>query len=258
MRHKLLAANWKMHGDLARLKQLISDIKSAGVKEKISKNRVLSVFPPFVYLAQLHESLADTLIQLGAQDVSQAQEGAYTGQISSKMLKEFNVKFVLIGHSERRNYCQESNAQLIKKIQQACVMEITPVLCIGESLEEYQAGKTLTVLEEQIQQVFSQLNKKELESLVLAYEPIWAIGSGLAATPEHANTVHKACREMIKQFNEDIAELIPILYGGSVNEKNAAELFNMSDIDGALVGGASLNAEAFTEICKQFFNNNQH
>lgn len=245
MRKKLVAGNWKMHGSLASNKALLEGL----CKELPRLNKVdVSVIPPAVYLAQAATLLSEagSSIALGAQDVSAHSEGAYTGQISAAMLKELGCRYVLAGHSERRALCGEADREIAAKVLAAMSSDLIPILCVGETLAERKAGQALEVVSRQVQTVAEVLGTK-LDTLVVAYEPVWAIGTGLTATPEQAQEVHAHIR---KQLGEAGAAMT-VLYGGSVRSDNAAELFAQPDIDGALVGGASLKAEEFAEICNK-------
>lgn len=245
MRKKLVAGNWKMHGSLASNKALLEGL----CKELPRLNKVdVSVIPPAVYLAQAATLLSEagSSIALGAQDVSAHSEGAYTGQISAAMLKELGCRYVLAGHSERRALCGEADREIAAKVLAAMSSDLIPILCVGETLAERKAGQALEVVSHQVQTVAEVLGTK-LDTLVVAYEPVWAIGTGLTATPEQAQEVHAHIRQQLGEAGAAMT----VLYGGSVRSDNAAELFAQPDIDGALVGGASLKAEEFAEICNK-------
>lgn len=246
MREQIVAGNWKMHGNLedvcARLEHLSS------YKNKSDGTKVV-VFPSQVYLAKTQEKLLDSSVEWGAQTVSEHPEGAFTGEISCEMLLDFSCKWVIIGHSERRQYFNESSDMLAAKIDRCLENGLRPIYCVGETRDEYEAKKTHSVIEEQISAVLSKVaNVKLLPRLVVAYEPVWAIGTGLTATPEYANDVHGLIRERLSGIDGLEGDDTPILYGGSVKPDNAAELFAMPHIDGGLVGGASLDAKKFLEI----------
>lgn len=245
MRKKLVAGNWKMHGSLASNKALLEGLCKA--LPRLNKIDV-SVMPPTVYLAQAAALLgeAGSSIAVGAQDVSAHSEGAFTGQISAAMLKELGCRYVLAGHSERRALCGESDREVAAKALAAMNSGLIPILCVGETLVEREAGQALEVVSRQVQAVAEVLGTK-LDQLVVAYEPVWAIGTGLTATPAQAQEVHAHIRQQLGEAGDAMT----VLYGGSVRADNAAELFAQPDIDGALVGGASLKAEEFAEICNK-------
>lgn len=245
MRVPFIAGNWKMHGSRAFVAQFLPALLTGE-----SPSAEVAVFPPFVYLAQAHALLADSKIKLGAQNMEAHDEGAYTGEISGKMLKEFGCEYVLIGHSERRQRYGEADAFCLQKVLSAQANALVPLLCVGESLLEREQGKTFRVIEQQLKIIFASSQVKA-NAIVLAYEPIWAIGTGKAATPEMAQEVHAFMREKLASWiGHDLAQQVRIVYGGSVKPDNAKALFAQPDIDGALVGGASLLAESFIEIIR--------
>lgn len=248
MRRSLVAGNWKMNGNQASATQLIEGILAG--RDQISEAE-LAVFPPFVYLASIAEQCKDSDIRWGAQNVSKESNGAYTGEISVDMLLDLNCRYVIVGHSERRQYYGETNELVAEKCQAALSNGLTPILCVGETLEQREQNLTLEVVREQLAVVLQLVdNLAALATAVVAYEPVWAIGTGQHATPEQAQDVHAALREQLIQHDASL-EAMRILYGGSVKPNNAADLFAMPDIDGALVGGASLDAQQFLEIGKQ-------
>jgi len=232
MRARLVAGNWKMHGSLAANAALLDALVGAGVE--------CAVCVPFPYLAQAAERLKGTRVSLGAQTVSEHASGAYTGEVSAGMLREFGCRYVLVGHSERRQLFGESDARVAAKFAVARAAGLTPILCVGETLEERDAGHTQAVVARQLDAV---LAKGDLGDAVLAYEPVWAIGTGRTATPQQAQEVHAFLRLRVKPQT-------CILYGGSVKPDNAASLFAMPDVDGGLIGGASLVAQDFIAICR--------
>ncbi len=238
MRARLVVGNWKMNGGLAANAALLDQL-AAGWKPKGAK-RSLAVCVPFPYLAQARDSLAGTSIAWGAQDVSQRTAGAYTGDVSGGMIAEFGCLYVIVGHSERRQNFGESDAQMPAKFAAAQKGGLTPILCVGETLQEHEAGKTEAVIARQLDTV---LNRSPFEQAVLAYEPVWAIGSGRNATPEQVQAVHAFLRIRVSLETR-------ILYGGSVKPQNAAAIFAMPDVDGGLIGGASLVAEEFLAIVR--------
>ncbi|MGP1955169.1 MAG: triose-phosphate isomerase [Arsenophonus sp. NC-TX2-MAG3] len=245
MRHPLVIGNWKLNGSTKMVKELIRNLRNE-LNSFIDCDVVIA--PPAVYLTQAKQALTGSKILLGAQDVDVNLSGAFTGDISAEMLKDIGAKYIIIGHSERRIYHQESDEFITKKFAILKSQGLTPVLCIGESKEENSAGKTEQACARQIDAVLDSLGVNALENSVIAYEPIWAIGTGKSATPAHAQGVHKFIRDHISKQDPAIAKQVIIQYGGSVNTDNAAELFSQPDIDGALVGGASLKANAFSDI----------
>lgn len=242
-RKKLVAGNWKMNGSLAANAALIGELL-AGIGQPECD---VAVCVPAVYLAQVQLLLAGQGgIALGAQDVSQHESGAYTGDVSAAMLKELGARYVIVGHSERRQYQGETDAQVAVKAQRALAAGLTPIVCVGETLREREQGETESVVSRQLSAVI-QLNGERLADLVVAYEPVWAIGTGRTATPEQAQTVHAALRALLAAADLQAAG-VRILYGGSMNAGNAAELLAQPDIDGGLIGGASLKARDFLKI----------
>lgn len=245
MRHPLVMGNWKLNGSTKMVEELIGNLRN-------ELNSVtgcdVAIAPPALYLAQAKQALTGSKIALGAQDVDVNLSGAFTGDTSAEMLKDIGAKYIIIGHSERRTYHQESDEFIARKFAVLKSQGLTPVLCIGESEEENNAGKTEQVCARQIDAVLNSLGASAFENSVIAYEPIWAIGTGKSATPAQAQAVHKFIRDHIAKQDPAIAEQVIIQYGGSVNASNAAELFSQADIDGALVGGASLKADAFATI----------
>ena len=242
-RKKLIAGNWKMNGSLAANAALIGELL-AGIGQPACD---VAVCVPAVYLAQVQLLLAGQGgIALGAQDVSQHESGAYTGDVSAAMLKELGARYVIVGHSERRQYQGETDAQVAVKAQRALAAGLTPIVCVGETLREREQGETESVVSRQLSAVI-QLNGERLADLVVAYEPVWAIGTGRTATPEQAQTVHAALRALLAAADLQAAG-VRSLYGGSMNAGNAAELLAQPDIDGGLIGGASLKARDFLKI----------
>ena len=242
-RKKLIAGNWKMNGSLAANAALIGELL-AGIGQPACD---VAVCVPAVYLAQVQLLLAGQGgIALGAQDVSQHESGAYTGDVSAAMLKELGARYVIVGHSERRQYHGETDAQVAVKAQRALAAGLTPIVCVGETLREREQGETESVVSRQLSAVI-QLNGERLADLVVAYEPVWAIGTGRTATPAQAQAVHAASRALLAAANLQAAG-VRILYGGSMNAGNAAELLAQPDIDGGLIGGASLKARDFLKI----------
>ncbi|MGH6625009.1 MAG: triose-phosphate isomerase [Burkholderiaceae bacterium] len=242
MKKKLIAGNWKMNGGLAANEALIKALLAGLGKPACS----VAVCVPAPYLAQVQGLLAQGAIHLGAQDVSQHEAGAYTGEASAAMLKDFGVRYVIVGHSERRQYHGETDALVAAKAQRALAAGITPIVCVGETLAEREAGKTEETVKRQLAAVIH-ANGHCISEIVVAYEPVWAIGTGKTATPEQAQQVHAVLRAQLKAAS-DHADRIQILYGGSMNAANAAQLLAQPDIDGGLIGGASLKAPDFLTI----------
>lgn len=243
MRSKLVAGNWKMHGDFSRNAALLGEL--AAVDTGVCG---MVVVPPFPYLAQCHDLLNGLGVAVGAQDVSEHSSGAYTGEVSAAMLGDMGCGFVLVGHSERRAMHGESDELVARKAVAACGGGLVPIICVGESLQEREGGLTQEVIERQLNAVIAVAGLEVLRKAVVAYEPVWAIGTGRTATPEQAQEVHAFIRGLVAVQDEGCAESIGILYGGSVKASNAADIFSMPDVDGGLVGGASLVAREFLEI----------
>lgn len=246
MRKYIIAGNWKMHGSRAMVADLLGALKQAvSINEKVE----MAVFPPAVFLEQTENLLRDSAIKWGGQNLATELQGAYTGEVSGNMLLEFGCHYVLIGHSERRALYNETNAVVAKKFLLAKQIGLSPVLCIGETLEQRQAGKTHEIVQQQLTSVMELAGGAEaLRNTVIAYEPVWAIGTGLTATPEQAQEVHAALRQRIRAQDASLADQLRILYGGSLKAASAKALLAMPDIDGGLVGGASLDAQEFLQI----------
>jgi len=245
-RRKLVAGNWKMNGKLSVNGELLSDIV-AGLSDVSCE---VMVCPPFPYLAQVSSALAATPVGLGAQTVSEHPAGAFTGEVGVEMLREFGCHYVLVGHSERRSLFGESDAVVAAKLDAVLGAGLVPVLCVGETLAEREGGLTETVVARQLQAVLDRVGIAAMSSVVIAYEPVWAIGTGRTASPEQAQAVHAHVRDFLAKHSEAVAAEVRILYGGSVKPQNALELFGQQDIDGGLIGGASLVAEDFLAICR--------
>ena len=246
-RQPLVAGNWKMNGSLAANQELVAQLL-----EKLSgEGRVdVALCVPYPYLDQVSRLVQGSPIGLAAQDVSAHAAGAYTGEVSAVMLREFGCRYVLVGHSERRSLHGESDALVADKFAAARQAGMVPVLCLGETLAERQAGATLEVVFRQLDAVLESCGVAGLADAVLAYEPVWAIGTGLTATPEQAQEVHRALRQHVEARDARVAAGLRIVYGGSVKADNAARLFAQPDVDGGLVGGASLDAKDFLAICQ--------
>lgn len=247
MRRKVVAGNWKMNKDLSGTIELISAIKNELSKSDTSTEVI--VCPPFTSLETASTLLKGSSIKLGAQNMHYEDSGAFTGEISAEMLKSVGCQYVILGHSERRTLFGESDEMINKKIKKAVSAGLKPIFCVGETLEERESGSTEKVVETQIREGLSGLNESELSELIIAYEPVWAIGTGKTANPQQAQDVHQFIRNLISElFSNNFAENLVIQYGGSVKPDNAAELFSQPDIDGGLIGGASLKADAFLAI----------
>ncbi len=247
MRRKLVVGNWKMVGTLARNKVLLEGVL-AGVRDL--RNADCAVCVPFPYLAQAQSLLQGSSIGWGAQNLSQHAEGAYTGEVCAGMLVDFGCKYAIVGHSERRNLYQESDEVVAAKFDTALKAGLQPILCVGETLAEREAGVTDEVVARQLDAVLNRAGVKALAKAVVAYEPVWAIGTGKTASPDQAQAVHAFIRQRVAKLDGQVAQGLCILYGGSVKAANAVELFSMPDIDGGLIGGASLIAEDFVAICR--------
>lgn len=245
MRRKLIVGNWKMNGSLAANSALLDGIV-AGVAGR--NNCGVAVCVPFPYLAQCFEILRGTPVALGAQDVSAQPSGAFTGEVSAEMLREFGCTYVIVGHSERRAYHAESDEMVARKTAAALGTGLTPIFCVGETLEERDAGQTEHVVYRQLDALLNAVDEDGLARVVIAYEPVWAIGTGKTATPDMAQEVHQFLRQRVAGRSAAVAEVATILYGGSMKPDNARELLGMPDIDGGLIGGASLKSSDFLAI----------
>ena len=241
----LVAGNWKMHGSKTMVRSLLEGIL---VGSSAQGNADLAVFPPFPYLSLTESILSGSHVQWGGQTLNPNAQGAHTGETSGNMLVDMGCRYVLVGHSERRSIYSESDEDVALRFKAALAAGLTPVLCVGETLEEREAGQTETVVERQLDAVIECVGIDAFSRAIIAYEPVWAIGTGLTATPQQAQNVHAFIRDKVSALNAIIGDQLRILYGGSVKGSNAAELFAQSDIDGGLVGGASLTAEDFLAI----------
>ena len=246
MRARLVAGNWKMHGSLASNARLLDALK-AGLEH--AEGVGYAVCAPFPYLGQVSAALSGGPIAWGAQDVSEHDAGAYTGEVSGAMLKEFGCRFAIVGHSERRGLYEEDDRRVAAKFIAAQRAGLTPILCVGETLEQRERGETENVVGRQLDAVLVPAGSAALADAALAYEPVWAIGTGRNATPRGAQDVHAFIRARLAARDQGVAQRVTIMYGGSVKPGNAGELFAMPDIDGGLIGGASLVAEDFIAIC---------
>ena len=247
-RRLIIAGNWKMNKTVAEALELVAGLKRdlAGVKEMD-----IVVCPPFTALGDVSKEILDSNIRLGAQNMSEHNYGAYTGEIAAGMLKEFSVRYVILGHSERRQYQKESNALIAKKAAAAHAASLKPIVCVGESLAEREASLTEKVLDTQIRGSLEGLSKDQMSETIIAYEPVWAIGTGKTASTSQAQEAHAFIRELVGSlFDSATARRVRIQYGGSVKPSNAKELMSQPDVDGALVGGASLDNRSFADIIK--------
>jgi triosephosphate isomerase len=245
MRQPLVAGNWKLNGSLETILELVSGIAN---QLPAITNTELAVCPPAVYLGYVQQLLDGVDISLGAQDCSVQESGAYTGELAAAMIKEFDCKYIIIGHSERRHIYGESNETVAIKFEQVKNNSLIPILCVGETLQNREDGHTKIIISQQLDVVLERSGVESFTDAVIAYEPVWAIGTGKTATPEQAQEVHEFIRSKLNAKNKDIAANIRILYGGSMKPHNAKQLLEQNDIDGGLIGGASLKVEDFIGI----------
>jgi len=246
VRKPLIAGNWKMHGSIAQVDALLKGImEGADAFPDID----ILVLPVFVHLIQAHTLLKNSPVMLGAQNLYLGTQGAFTGEVSGVMLADAGCQYVLIGHSERRSIIKEDLDLVAAKFKAAVEAGLKPILCVGETQAEREAGKTASIISEQLESVIQLAGIEAFRQAVIAYEPVWAIGTGLTATPEQAQEVHASIRQLVSQNQVDIGRAIRILYGGSMKPDNAASLLAMPDVDGGLIGGASLDAKSFLAIC---------
>lgn len=250
MRKKIVAGNWKMNNDLAETQELLSHLKMQLVKEPEAE---VMVAPAFTNLYSAFQGLKDTPVQVVAQNMHQAENGAYTGEVSAKMLKSIGVDTVILGHSERRAHFGETNDILAEKVNSALKSEMKIIFCFGEELADRKSDKHFDLVAKQLEESLYQISEANWKNVILAYEPVWAIGTGETASPEQAQEMHAFIRKNISEkFNDEIAQNVSILYGGSVKPANAKEIFAKEDVDGGLIGGASLKAVDFVEIINAF------
>lgn len=248
LRKKIVAGNWKMNKSVAEAQDLALDIK-----RELADCREVEVVlcPPFTALKVVGDMILNTVLRLGAQNMHWENDGAYTGEISARMLRDLYCRYVILGHSERRKYFHETDEMINRKVLAALAANLTPIVCVGETLEERDAGQAQTVVRRQGEGALIGLTPEQLKSVVIAYEPVWAIGTGRNATPEQAQAMHAEIRNLLGTLgSSEVAESVRILYGGSVKPGNAAELFQQRDVDGGLIGGASLDARSFVDIVK--------
>ncbi len=246
MRRQIIIGNWKMNGSLLSIKSLCESLTKLAHESDVAD---IAVCVPSIYLPYVQTNLKN--ICLGVQNVSQYNNGAYTGEISTTMLQDFNCRYVIVGHSERRAFFGETDEDVANKTKQVVQAGLTAIVCVGETLEERTTGNLQSILARQLQVVLNKLSTKELEKLIIAYEPVWAIGTGLAATAHQVQDVHRYLRKIVTNFDEELAKNIKIIYGGSLKPSNASELLSLEDVDGGLIGGASLNGKDFGQIIKQ-------
>lgn len=251
MRPKIVAGNWKMNTDLSEGRELAENIKLLQAELPEDVNVIL--IPPFTHLSDISREILDTPLKLGAQNCASKEKGAYTGEISASMIRSTGALYVINGHSERRSYYHETDEIIHNKIQQALKNDLFPIVCCGESLEQRENDQYFSVVEAQLEKTVFNLTPEDFSRIIIAYEPVWAIGTGKTATPDQAQQMHQFIRNKISEnFTEEGANNTAILYGGSCKPSNAKDLFTQPDIDGGLIGGASLKARDFSEICKSF------
>ncbi|MDD5680264.1 MAG: triose-phosphate isomerase [Candidatus Omnitrophica bacterium] len=249
MRRVIIAGNWKMYKTIAEAIELVN-----GLKRELSDidNVDIVVVPPYTALSEVSDMVVNSNIELGAQDVYWEKEGAFTGEVSPVMLKDAGVKYVVIGHSERRTYFYETNETVNKKVKASLGAGLLPIMCVGERLEEREKNLTFKVIKDHVENGLKGLSAEEIINVIIAYEPVWAIGTGKTATPQQAEEVHAYIRKLLRDmYGEDAAEEVRIQYGGSVKPENIKDLINQKNIDGALVGGASLKVEQFVPIVRE-------
>jgi len=247
MRKPLMAGNWKMNKTIAEAASMVKALKSAVADVKDVE---ILVCPTFTALSAVNNEIKDSNIKLGAQNLFWEPKGAFTGEISPAMVKDSGCSYVIIGHSERRQYFAETDETVNKRTKAAFGAGLTPIVCVGETLQEREKNITFKVVEKQVKDGLAGLTDEQAAQLVIAYEPVWAIGTGKTATPEQAQEVHAFIRKIYKDMYKDASDKVRILYGGSVNPKNVSDLMKQPDIDGGLVGGASLEADSFTQLVK--------
>lgn len=250
MRTKIVAGNWKMNKTLEEAKTLTSEVM-AMTADEVKGNAIVVLCVPFPYLVTLKSQLGNSSVKLGAQNCSEHDSGAYTGEVSAAMLKSIGIPYVILGHSERRQYFGEDGKLLAKKVDKALANNLTPIFCCGEPLDIREKGTHETLVRQQVEEALFHLSAEAVKKVVIAYEPVWAIGTGKTATSQQAQDMHAVIRKQLAaKYGEATAQAIPILYGGSVKPDNAKELFSCPDVDGGLVGGASLKSRDFVDIIK--------
>lgn len=249
MRKKIVAGNWKMNNDLSETETFLEELK----KQVFPENVVVMIAPPFTSLNHAFKSLREHPVEVAAQNMHQSDKGAFTGEISAKMLISVGVKTVILGHSERRSIFNEDNAVLAEKVNTALENDMTAIFCIGEQLADRNEGRYFEVIKKQLSEGLFHISEESWKNIVVAYEPVWAIGTGETASPEQVQEVHKFIRQTIAEsYNNAIADNVSILYGGSVKPDNAQEIFGQNDVDGGLIGGAALKVDSFMKIVNSF------
>lgn len=259
MRRRIVAGNWKMNTTFQEAEELLDEVTERLKDEKEQGDVDVIICPPSLYMEMAldlrsdEEDENDIYYSVGGQDVSEFECGAYTGDISAEMLASMGVEYCIVGHSERRKYHGETNRQIARKVENLLKNDISPIVCCGETLEERESGKCFEVIEKQVRECLFDLQSLDFTRIIIAYEPVWAIGTGKTASPEQAQEVHAFIRNLVQEkYGKEIARVLPILYGGSCNPSNAAKLFEQADIDGGLIGGASLSAEDFIDVINSF------
>ncbi len=251
MRQKIVAGNWKMNNDLNQGLELAEEIMK--LENEIPSDVNVILAPPFIHLADINRKVQDTRLKVSAQNCADEEKGAYTGEVSASMVRSTGSEYVIIGHSERRAYYHETDDILLKKLNLALKNDLFPIFCCGEQLEQRENNQYFSVVQEQLENTIFKLSSEAFSRVILAYEPVWAIGTGKTATPEEGQEMHNFMRKLISEnFSDDAAKNTSILYGGSCKPSNSAELFKQSDIDGGLIGGASLKSKDFVELTKTF------
>jgi triosephosphate isomerase len=252
MRKQIVAGNWKMNKNIQESLQLADEIAKK-VKDLPLKNTRVIIAPTFVNLSEVVNTTKDSVVEVAAQNMHQAKNGAFTGEISAEMLRSLGLEVVILGHSERREYFGETDALLAEKVNTALENNLEVIFCFGEVLEDRKSGNHFAVVESQIKNGLFHLHANKWDSIILAYEPVWAIGTGETASPEQAQEMHAFIRKIVAdKYNEQVAAAVSILYGGSVKPSNAKEIFSKEDVDGGLIGGAALNADDFIALVKSF------
>jgi len=250
MRKKIVAGNWKMNKTLEEAKSLTAEVMGL-VEDEVKGNTIIVLCVPYPYLFSLKNQLGNSSVKIGAQNCSEHDSGAYTGEVSALMLKSMGIPYVIVGHSERRQYFGEDGAMLAKKVDGALAAQLTPIFCCGEPLEIREAGTHEKLVKQQVEEALFHLSADSLKKIVIAYEPVWAIGTGKTASSQQAQDMHAVIRKhLASKYGAEVAADISILYGGSVKADNAKELFSCPDVDGGLVGGASLKSREFVNIVK--------
>ena len=253
MRKHIVAGNWKMNCTFTEADELINGIMEKLEKTELPRETLLIVCPPFPYLEMTTDYANDSYFLVGAQNVSDQEKGAYTGEVSAEMLESMDIDYCIVGHSERRGYYGETDKIVAAKVDKLLAHGLKPIVCVGEVLEEREAGKQLEVVKRQVEEGLFHLTPEQMMEVVIAYEPVWAIGTGKTATPEQAQEIHAHIRSLLSaKYGKELADEISILYGGSCKPSNAKELFACPDIDGGLIGGASLKADDFIAIAQSF------